>query len=208
MHDLIFGLLLGWGAAVPIGPINLEIIRRNLNLGARYGLAFGCGASCADITYIALFSFGLMAFLTHTAVLHGVSIVGALILLWFAYQAWTTEKPKPSGQVTVQKSLSPNSPLKKHFLESYLMTLCNPMTIVFWGSLGAQVASLAQKGTAHSMLVVFGVFLGTFSWFTGLNGVLHFTRHRLSDRVMHGLNALGAILLGLYGLFFLFHAFL
>ncbi len=35
ISHLLFGLLLGWGAAIPIGPMNLEIIRRNL----RYGTA-------------------------------------------------------------------------------------------------------------------------------------------------------------------------
>jgi threonine/homoserine/homoserine lactone efflux protein len=41
MHLLLFGILLGMGAAIPIGPINLEIIRRNLRFGTSFGIATG-----------------------------------------------------------------------------------------------------------------------------------------------------------------------
>ncbi len=47
MHFLIFGLLLGLGAAIPIGPVNLEIIRRNLKDGTTLWNHVGIWSLCS-----------------------------------------------------------------------------------------------------------------------------------------------------------------
>ena len=39
------GILLGWGVAVPLGPVNVEIARRTLRGGFRAGFFLGMGAS-------------------------------------------------------------------------------------------------------------------------------------------------------------------
>ena len=87
LHALILGLLLGWGAAIPIGPMNLEIIRRNLTYGTRYGVALGLGVCSADITYIALLSFGALVVLNHPLPLAIIGFIGSIILAWFGYNA-------------------------------------------------------------------------------------------------------------------------
>ena len=38
------GILLGWGVAVPLGPVNVEIARRTLRRGFRAGFFLGMGA--------------------------------------------------------------------------------------------------------------------------------------------------------------------
>lgn len=86
-HEIIFGLLLGWGAAIPIGPINLEVIRRNLQFGSRFGISFGLGACSADMTYFILLLAGALVLLQHELVLRIIGIIGALILLWFGISA-------------------------------------------------------------------------------------------------------------------------
>ena len=69
LNLFIFGLFLGWGAAIPIGAINLEIIRRNLRFSTASGLAFGLGACVADVTYLVLLSVGILQFLNYPFVL-------------------------------------------------------------------------------------------------------------------------------------------
>ena len=56
---ILKGVALGLGAAVPIGPVNVELARRTLRGGFSRGFALGCGAVTADVTYAILASFGL-----------------------------------------------------------------------------------------------------------------------------------------------------
>src|SRR3990167_7687283 len=74
LHSIIFGVLLGWGAAIPLGPMNIEIIRRNLTLGTLYG-------------FLIILSLGALNLLTHVIVLKIVGILGSLIIGWFGYSA-------------------------------------------------------------------------------------------------------------------------
>jgi L-lysine exporter family protein LysE/ArgO len=189
-HQFFFGLLLGWGAAIPIGPINLEIIRRNLRMGTSYGIALGIGACTADVTYLLLLSLGALAILTHVAVMNVVNVVGSLILAWFGYSALrmqvsTSAEDKPKN----------NYPVWRHAVEGYFLTLINPGTILFWASVSAQVATISHQHVNSPLYAGVGVALGTFSWILSLNGFLHVTRHRLSPRMTHYLNCAGGVIL-------------
>ena len=53
MHIFYGCFLLGLGAAAPIGPVNLEIIRRNLQHGFATGFSFArkTQISCSEFYY-------------------------------------------------------------------------------------------------------------------------------------------------------------
>lgn len=205
LKQLLFGLFLGWGAAIPLGPMNLEIIRRNLRFGTAYGLALGLGACSADVTYLVLLSLGALTILTHPAVLQIVGLIGSSILLWFGYSALRMK----SSQF-VFKDAQPqqrNSLPLRHTLEGYVLTMFNPVTILFWGSVSTQIA-IAARSTPHAIYYAgLGVFLATVSWVTALNTCLHFTRHRLSERVMGWINICGGLLLIVFALIGFWHIF-
>lgn len=194
LHQIIFGLLLGWGAAIPIGPMNLEIIRRNLQLGTPYGIALGLGACSADLTYIVLMSVGALAILSHAFVLKIIGILGGLILAWFGFSALRMQSQNLAEKTTSTEN-NRKTPLWRHTFEGYLLTLLNPFTVLFWSSVSAQIAVNASKHANSTLFAAIGVLLGTFSWICGLNTVLHFTRHKLSERHMHYLNIAGGCIL-------------
>src|SRR3990167_181505 len=205
IQEFLFGLLLGWGAAIPIGPINLEVIRRNLRLGVRFGVSFGLGACSADMTYFILLLAGALVLLQHALVLRITGIVGAMILLWFGVSALRLKT------VSKDKGLDKNIQLKSPALysqdfQAYWMTLLNPMTILFWSSVGAQIASLSYAGLVSSLYVGLGVLFGTVSWIMALNTALYFTRHLISDKMMHYFNYAGGIILIAFAGFGFWHA--
>lgn len=195
LHDLLAGAALGLGAAVPIGPMNIEMMRRNLKLGTPAGLAFGSGACLADITYLLLLSLGALPFLHSPKVLMVLSVVGAVILLWFGYGALSM---KPTGESVATESAPPRQALYRHWLQAYGMTLFNPPTVLFWASVSAQVALLAAHDRLASLWMGLGVLLGTVGWVLSFNTILHHTRHRLSARVIHGLNVMGGLILWVF----------
>jgi L-lysine exporter family protein LysE/ArgO len=189
IHLILIGLLLGWGAAIPIGPLNLEIVRRNLHFGALSGAALGLGACSGDVTYLILLSAGALAILNHVVLLKVFGVVGALILGWFAYQSLTMQVQNESHSALKKK------PLWRHYLEGYALVLVNPYTVLFWLSVSSQIATYASSGVGATMLMGFGVVLGVTSWAIGLNIVLHYTKHKLSAKTMHWFNRIGGVII-------------
>jgi L-lysine exporter family protein LysE/ArgO len=201
MHLFFAGILLGLGVAIPLGPINVEIIRRNLLFGTRSGLAVALGATSADTTYILLVLGGILVFLNQPDILRVIGILGALVLCWFAYKSFTA-KPIEDQHKLVQRGFLHT------WLAGYLMTLLSPMTIIFWSSISSQIAGYAVGQHHAVLLATLGVIVGTLCWSMSLNAVLHFTRHKISQRVMRGLNIVGGVILFTFAGLGLLHSFI
>ncbi len=188
MHFILLGILLGMGAAIPIGPVNLEMIRRNLNAGTPYGIMLGLGACGADVTYIVLISMGALALLQFPEALRLFGLVGSFILCWFAVKAW-------QAKTTDTHQQRPKPSLIRYGIEGYLITMLNPYTVLFWASISAQLSLIAATNDNGILFAGLGVVLGTVSWVIALNMLLHFTRHKLKPHTIKWLNRIGAIIL-------------
>jgi L-lysine exporter family protein LysE/ArgO len=186
---LLMGIMLGLGAAVPIGPINLEMIRRNLSFSAKTGFLFGFGACCADLIYLVLLSLGVLSLLNHPLLLKVMSLIGALILMYFAYGAFTAK----TTEKQVTQKLSPA--LYKHYFSGLLLTLTNPITILFWASISSQVVALTLEHHYATLYAGIGVMMGTVGWVVALNLFVHFTKHKISNKAINILNKIGGVLL-------------
>jgi L-lysine exporter family protein LysE/ArgO len=194
MHLFLFGILLGMGAAIPIGPVNLEIIRRNLRFGTSYGVMTGLGACMADLTYLILLSLGALTLLQYPEVLRALGIVGSLVLAWFGINAFC------SKLTDIPEQDKPPS-LFRYSIDGYLITLINPYTILFWASISSQLSVMTAAHEHALFQAGSGVIIGAVAWIFTLNGFLHFTRHRLSKKFIHRLNYVGGvILLGFAGI--------
>ena len=79
---LLQNILLGLTLAAPIGPVNVEIIKRGLNSGFRQAILTGAGAMCADATYLTLIFFGLTTFLNNAAMKLVLGVAGSFILIY------------------------------------------------------------------------------------------------------------------------------
>jgi L-lysine exporter family protein LysE/ArgO len=189
-HLLFTGALLGWGAAIPIGPICLEMIRRNLVSKTRHGIAFGFGACAADVTYVVLLLLGAAMILTHHRLIEVMGVIGALVLIWFGVSAF---RMNPNNNAELVTNANKHSLV--HAFEGYLLTLLNPMTILFWVSVSAQLALLSNQGRPAMLSLMGGVLFGTFSWVLVLNTFLHFTHRYLPQALMRNLNRIGGVLL-------------
>lgn len=200
LHVFIYGLLLGWGAAIPIGPINLEVMRRNLQFGAPFGISFGFGACCADLVYIVLICAGALAFLKSQLLLEMMGVLGAALLCWFAYQAFTL------GAMESKSHQKPRG-ITRSIIEGFLLTLLNPPTILFWLSVSAQVLILTGSYKNSIILASIGVISATFSWVLTLNFILSRLHHRLSKRAILTFNRAGGTILLLFAAYTIYRVF-
>lgn len=190
IEAFLFGLTL----AISIGPIALLILNTSVNRGTSAGLACGAGAAGADFTF-ALFAFtagtGLLAFLDSNRQLIAACAAALLCMLgaWLLGQAWRQRN----------RSIERAAVAGPGFVATYLLTLANPLTILFFAAwIGSQQSNVAWTTILTISLAVFtGSFIvqATLAFGGGsLRGLLH-------PRVLLVANALsGAGILG-FGIF-------
>lgn len=198
MHLFIYGLILGWGASIPVGPINLEMMRRNIQFGTSNGISLGLGACSADLTYVILLCVGALSLLDYPLVLDMVGILGAVTLCWFGYKAFVMPVVNNSDNI------KPYS-MSKNLSQGYILTLINPFTILFWLSVSAQLLVVTKGAELQIIIAAVGVMVGTVSWVFAYNAVLHYTRHKLSAKIIHLLNRTGGVILFLFAGYSVFH---
>ncbi|WP_236861089.1 hypothetical protein [Campylobacter vicugnae] len=82
MQGFIEGLALGFGAAVPIGPVNVLIMSYAL-VKFRLGLGVGLGAMAVDMGYLFGISFGVLKFSQNELLTQILAIFGSIFFILY-----------------------------------------------------------------------------------------------------------------------------
>lgn len=186
------GVLIGIALAAPIGPINIEIVRRGLRSGFRSGWLVGAGAVAGDTLYLLVVIAGLAPLIDFQL---------ARVLLWTAGAGFLGMLGYTGLRVALrpQRMLDaePGRTERRSFMTGLLMALFNPMGIAFWLSVGgALVASGVERADAVGTgALVAGVIGGLVLWVTSLSVLVHGGRRFVSDRLFRLINGASALLL-------------
>lgn len=192
MEMALRGILVGLALAAPIGPINIEIVRRGLRSGFLSGWLVGLGALSGDTLYVLLVIAGLAPLAQHAAVRTVLWVAGALFLLFLGYSslraAFSKEKLVGGEEAKTERA---------SYRTGFLMALFNPMGIVFWASIGGGLvaSSIEQTDTLGTVAIVIGVMLGIGLWITTLSLLVLGGRRFVTDRVFRGVNLVSGLLL-------------
>ncbi|MBA3751738.1 LysE family transporter [Candidatus Dependentiae bacterium] len=198
MNELYFykGLIVGIGMAAPIGPISLLCIRRSLIRGHYAGIATALGVAIADGFYALIAAFGLTAlssFLINQK--EYIYCVGGLFLIFLGIKAFKT------------KPISINQPLKSTSfllttLQTMLLTLTNPMTIVSFLAVFATLGlDTMHNNITQATLICLGVFCGSGLWFISLSTLAAHFRSRIKPSFLRHINQFSGVFFILCGLF-------
>lgn len=183
------GIFIGFGMAVPIGPIGILCIRRTLSEGRLRGLIVGLGAATADLLYGCIAAFGL-TFISDTLISQRIWIrlVGGVLLLFLGIRTYRKKPVDPDIPVNTVGFL-------KSYLTSFLITITNPLTVF------AFIAVFAALGLGHEATIfsgsalVIGVFLGSFLWFLSLSSGAVLFRKKLDKVGLKWVNRIAGILI-------------
>jgi L-lysine exporter family protein LysE/ArgO len=157
------GLLLGLGAAAPIGPVNVEIARRTLRHGPAAGMLLGCGAVTIDVGYAILTSLTVIQVLQYPKVTTALTIAAALFLAYLAYLCF--KSAAMGHHINPDPAPPTKMALAKHYTTGLVMTALNPMTLAFWFlAVPGAVAKFTPQPRRDLPVVCAGVFLGAFAW--------------------------------------------
>lgn len=193
-------ILLGLSLAAPIGPINIEIIRRGLK-NRKEAVLTSFGAILAEITRLFLVFIGLHHFLDNWMAKFILWVFGFAVLAYLGLSTirgyFNNNKPCFS-----EKSFRGNS-----VLAGYLLTISNPLGIVFWvGIYGSVLASSSLSNKLAGLTMGFWILTGITIWLIILNTLIHFGKKFINQKVFRYISLAGGLILLFFALKFVYQA--
>ncbi len=183
------GLFIGFGAAIPLGPINLLIMNEALK-SYKNALFIGVGAMSADVSYLALILFGASHLLEGTPLFEMLLIFGGSFLLFIAYKIFA------SRNNTIEKTqYIKERRVIFYLIKGYLLTLLNPYTMLFWLSMSSySLATNSLFATLFGMLCAIGLWIVLMPLF------IYSRRTLISTKLSFILAILSSLLIAFFGI--------
>ncbi|QWU15527.1 Threonine/homoserine/homoserine lactone efflux protein [Paenibacillus sophorae] len=199
MEIFIGYIILGLSLSAPIGPINAAQLDKGIRSGFWHAWFVGLGAICADILYMLLVYLGVIHLLDSPYIKTFLWLFGFLVLTYTGI-----ESIKDAGHVSFSGSRREDNRLSKSLLSGFLMSLFNPLSILFWlGIYGSVLAKAAEEyPTQQLLLYSSGIVLGILLWDISMAGAASFFRKLLTNRVLKCLSVLSGLSLVGFGLYF------
>lgn len=197
LQVLFQGMVVGIALAAPIGPINIEIIRRGLSGGFFNGWLVGIGAMLADTLLCILVVSGVAPIADSPRLRVPLYLAGAVVLGYLGImglRAAIANRQVDAVPVSGRRSLA----------TGFLMAVSNPMGIVYWLSIGSALiaSAIATAGSGAGPMIVAGVFAGITLWTLVLAALTQAGRSFVSPAVMRWISAVGAVLLLAFAAYF------
>lgn len=184
------GAALGLAVAAPVGPVALLCIQRSLAAGAGLGIVTGLGAASVHVFYAALAIAGAGAVAAELAAWSlQIRLVSCVVLVVLGVRVLRRSPPSAQHPSTIRAPAA--------FASSFLLALCNPLTIVPYLMFASSVAALDRTTTVLTSWSAFGVFVGAGGWYCAISGAAALFRSGLPPIAIRGLNRVaGAMLIG------------
>ena len=196
---IVYGMTVGVTLAAPIGPINVEIIRRGIRDGFVHGWVLGLGALSADTIYAALIVGGLTPLADRPTLRVPLFLAGGVMLAWVG---WMSVRTALRGDAANAGDTVPRR--GRSYATGFLMAIFNPMGIVYWLSVGAAlVADAVQRvGQVGSPVLVMGVMFGIFCWVTFISVLAQISRRFVTGPGMRWVTGVSGLIIIGFALWF------
>lgn len=194
---LLNGILVGFTASIPLGPIGVLCIQKTLNKGRMSGLASGMGAATADTVYAIIAGFGL-TFISNFIVSQQfyLRIISAIALFYLGLKIFRTN---PAIQLRRDSQKSPN--LLADYLSILFLTISNPLTLLLFGAVFAGFGIIEGNADFKSiLLLICGVFIGALLWWTMLTGIVNIFRSKFRLKRLWWINKITGAAIILFSL--------
>lgn len=191
-------VFLGLSFAAPIGPINAAQLDKGIKNGFFHAWLVGLGAMTADAIYMAAVYLGVVHFLEIPFMKAFLWCFGFFILIYTGVETLLS-----AGKV-ISNVRSKNESKIKSYMSGFLMSLSNPLTILFWlgiyGSILAKTA--AEYDKTHVFLYSGAIFTGLLLWDITMAAVASSFRRFLTGKILALISILSGISLIGFGIYF------
>jgi threonine/homoserine/homoserine lactone efflux protein len=196
MQEIKNGFLTGLTLQLAIGPVFFFITNLALQKSVLDGFAGVLAVTIVDCLYITLSILGIGRLLENAEFKKGFGIISSVILILFGILILKSV----FDSSTVPSAISSESDILASFTSVFLITIFNPMTIVFFS--GMFTAKAIEYNYSKKQLALFGFGTGfaTFA-FMGLSVIIFSSvRGLVPGDIMLILNGVVGVLLVGYGI--------
>lgn len=192
-------IFLGLSLSAPIGPINAAQLDKGLRGGFLHAWSVGLGAVSADIIYMLLVYFGMIHLLDAPFVKAFLWLFGFFVLVYTGVESILN-----SGEISATELRGNDASLFKSFLSGFMMSLFNPLSILFWlGIYGSILAKAASQYPMHQLLLYSGaIILGILLWDVTMAAASSIFRQFMTVRVLKMISVLSGLSLVGFGFYF------
>lgn len=204
MNSMLGFVFLGLSLSAPIGPVNAAQLDKGIRGGFLPAWLVGLGAVAADIIYMLLVYFGVIHFLNTPFMKSFLWLFGFFILTYTGIDSL-----KQAGKLSLNE-MRGREPLMKSFMSGFMMSLSNPLSILFWlGIYGSVLAQTAAASNARDLVInSCAIIAGVLLWDVTMAGFASIFRKILTDRVIRTISVLSGLSLIGFGLYFGYEAIL
>ncbi|MDP4186570.1 MAG: LysE family translocator [Bacteroidota bacterium] len=173
---LIKGILIGFLASMPLGPIGILCIQKTVSKGRIPGFISGVGAATADTVFAIFAGLGVsfvVAFLEKQQLYF--KIIGGAFIIILGFKIFFTNPVKQIRQQRKKK----NGGLFADYISVFLLTLSNPSFILVFIAMFTGF-NLISSNTSLILVIfaILGVFLGASSWWFTLTSIINLFRKK------------------------------
>lgn len=191
-------ILLGLSLAAPIGPINAAQLDTGIKHGFFHSWFVGLGAMLADGLFMLLIFLGVVHFLQIPFMQTFLWLFGFFVLVYTG-----VESLLQSSSIDTREERN-KEPLWKSFLTGFIMSLLNPLSILFWLGIYGSVLTTTLKQYGSDQLLFFSsaIFIGLFVWDISMALISSTFRKYLATRFLKLLSILSGLFLIGFGFYF------
>ena len=203
---LIASYLMGCLAAIPAGPVQIEVVRRSINGHLKSSLMVVLGAFLADVSYGAIAFFGISPYLEKEKLMAVFWLAGGLILTLL-------------GVLSIRHSLkkeeiiyTPKHLKKKRwaFLGGLSLSATNPMMILWWLSgvrIFKDLGLIKDFNADIAVSFLAAGSLGLASYLVALSILIFWAKKFISFRTLQRINFFFGVFLIVIAIYFIYTSF-
>lgn len=194
MNYLLKGILIGLLFGMPVGVVGAMTVQRTISHGFRAGLMTGLGSSVADCFYACIGAFGLTLvsdFLLKYQTI--INTLGGTFVIIMGIQLLSGKEKSREPQKQVKGGM-------KMFLSSFVVGITNPAAILTFLFAFSYFGISGQTGWNDGILLVVGVFIGTYIWWGTLSATVSAINKKTKIRSISHMNKIFGLVLSLFGI--------
>ena len=197
-----FGLFIGFISSIPVGAVQLEVIKKAINGHLKPALSVALGSVTSDFIYGVLVLFGIGGFLHYPKVQIFTYSLGILVIIALLYRSFREHKHIPSSH-------KPHIQYKKRtsYFTGLTIAITNPGMIVWW-VIGYKLLLDLELFEVMTIPLKATFLVACCTGLAGYLTLIAFMMHRLqesiSDKLLDRMNIVIMILLVFVIIYFTF----
>lgn len=193
---LIKGLIVGFLASIPLGPVGVLSIQRTINKGRISGIMSGMGAATVDTFFALVAALGLTYIINFIEEQQFfIQLLGGGVLMLLGIRIFRTNPIKQIRRHRRQK----NKLIEDYFSVVFL-TLSNPLAVFLFIAAFAGIGMVTSNDSnLKSSLIILGVFLGAMLWWSTLTFLIDLFRKKFRLKQLWWINKIAGIVIIVFG---------